>query len=190
MKRFKFGILIVLAIAFGFVNPVHASTIDPFSTWYEFSFTYIDLAPSAMGCTNCTPSSGGNSTYAPDPSWDFTASQAFTLIVTDAFVTGDAFNVYDYGKLIGVTSVPTIGTITGISDPQLALLDPNLSHGYFQLSAGSHSITIDPYQVLVPGAAYFTAVDPAAPIPEPTTLILLGSGLVGLVAFRRKPTRT
>jgi hypothetical protein len=36
------------------------------------------------------------------------------------------------------------------------------------------------------GIAFGGAVDTTAPIPEPTTMLLLGSGLVGLAAWKRR----
>lgn len=54
--------------------------------WYEFGFG-APVGP-ATKCTaaTCVPSSGGNSVFADDPPWTFTAPAAgAVLTVTDAF---------------------------------------------------------------------------------------------------------
>lgn len=38
----------------------------------------------------------------------------------------------------------------------------------------------------ITGTVFITVPDSSSPIPEPTTMLLLGSGLIGLAGFRRK----
>ncbi|HMB60509.1 MAG TPA: IPTL-CTERM sorting domain-containing protein [Xanthomonadales bacterium] len=71
----------------------------------------------------------------------FTFSGTACVSVTDAFQSGDQFNVYDNDVLIGTTSVPVQGFDQ--LDPDIAYLDPNFSSGTFQVPAGDHAITIE-----------------------------------------------
>ena len=153
MKLFKLGLLAMVIVAFGSINGVKADIINPFNTWYEFSFT--GTVPFANGCSpadpgglDCVPSSGGNTEFAPAPAWEFSSLNDFYLIVTDAFEAGDAFNIYNYGSLIGWTNSVSYA-LTYIDDPDIALLDTRFSQGYFPLLAGPYSITIKPYQTLI-----------------------------------------
>jgi hypothetical protein len=62
---------------------------------------------------------------------------------------------------------------------------------FAQLDAGHTALTF--LDFLTPGASYSTAsgvtyFTPTAIVPEPSTILLLGAGLVGLVAWRRKQT--
>jgi len=177
MRAYKIGILTVLAIFLGVVNPVQAGPVvvnDPL--WYEFQFG----APTgfALACTSCTPSGGGNSQFADSPAWTFTG--AATLTVVDAFLSVDQFRIYDNAVLIGTTSAPTPDTSPTTSDPVVALANLDYSRGIFGLGPGGHSITIE-HIAGQSGAAYFRAS-----VPEPTILLLLGAGLVGLVGLRKK----
>jgi hypothetical protein len=168
-----------------------------FDQWYEFAFS---LGYASTGCfpedpsgPGCTPSSGGDSVFADEPAWQFSVPSGSTveLTVTDAFLYGDAFKVYDTAHtFIGETPAVAIGGDSGLSDPELALLDPGLSHASFLLPGGDYGhyyfILINPYQQSAPGAAYFKVEVVPEGVPEPSTLLLLGGGLISLVAVRRK----
>jgi hypothetical protein len=116
------------------------------SGWQEFSFTAL-FAP-ARGCAPndpaaplCTPSSAGNSSFAGSPPWTFTGPA--TLTVTDAFTSGDVFQIFDNQVLLGTTSAATAGINCG-SDPAVCQTTAGMSRGTITLGAGSHSITIVP----------------------------------------------
>jgi hypothetical protein len=116
--------------------------------WNEFSFT--NAGSFAKGCApadpaglGCVPSSSGNSHFVGAPPWTFVApSDGATLTVTDAFLKGDTFEVFDLGVPIGNTSVVPANSASCDSDPVPCLADPTVSHGVFNLGPGPHSITI------------------------------------------------
>lgn len=80
--------------------------------------------------------------------------------MTDAFLKGDRFEIFDGGVSIGMTSAVPTNTADCGSDPAVCVSDPTVSHGAFNLGPGSHSITIkaqnSPFGA---GAAYFR-IDP------------------------------
>jgi hypothetical protein len=180
MKKGLMAIALALTVVC-LVGPLHANDITfGNANWYEFAFSTTGVDATAGSGT--TPSSGGNSEYAPAGPWTFTSTVPFTLTVTDAFLEGDAFNIFNFSSLIGSTSsVSNTGNSSGTSDPVVAMLIAELSHGVFSLVAGSYSLTIQPYQVVSTGAAYFRT----DPVPLPPTVLLFGSGLLGLVGWRR-----
>jgi hypothetical protein len=124
------------------------------SGWQEFS--YITPGFAARGCSPadpqgplCTPSSAANSTFAGTPPWTFTGPASLT--VTDAFTSGDVFQVFDNNVFVGATSAATTGTNCG-SDPAVCVTNTAISHATFTLGDGAHSITIIPTAVALPGA--------------------------------------
>ena len=181
------GMLIVLT---GLLAPAHAGVVA-LDTWYEFSFT--DLGTEARGCdpadpqgSFCFESSGTPTLFADAPPWTFTALSGANLIVTDAFLSGDQFEVFDFGVLLGQTSVPATDVDCG-DDPEVCLQTAGMSNAQFNLAPGNHSITIsylagDGFG----GAGYFNV----QAVPEPSTWMTLGFGIAGLLAFgAREPRR-
>jgi len=167
-----------------------AASIQP-GQWGEFLFQGVGSFAQACG-SGCQPSSGGNSVDAGSPDWTVEGPGSF--IVTDAFLAVDQFAIYDFGLLIGQTSLPSGLTppvcLGGLdtTNPAYCVNDPNYSHGAFALGLGEHSITIQQIAGIA-GAAYFEDVPQGNVAPEPATMFLIGSNLVGLswILKRRRP---
>jgi hypothetical protein len=145
--------------------------------WNEFSFVQVGVQ--ARGCSPvdtaglaCIP--GSDSVFLGAPAWTYTApADGATLRVTDAFNSGDAFLVLDFGSLLGVTPIVAPGSSCG-SDPDACFANASMSHNTFLLSPGAHSLTITPIEVQQPGAAYLRV----EPVPEPESLLLLFFGVL------------
>ncbi len=140
--------------------------------WIEFAVG--QTGSFATGCQpadpagpSCTPSSAGNSVFGDAPPWTFTAPpQGATLTVTDAFMYGGTFEVFDFGVSIGTTpSVPVGGGTCG-DNPDVCLTDPLSSHGVFTLKGGPHQITIKAALSPIGGAAAYFRVDPGELKPD------------------------
>ena len=122
--------LVLIAIALVVTSGV-ASAATPATVgdgWHAF------ITPAGTGV-------GGVPFQSP---YTFTASAPVLVTVTDIFCIGDRFTISDGTTTLGTTSVP--GPLdcrnpdTGL--PDVALADPNYSHGRFAVTSGAHSIGI------------------------------------------------
>ena len=120
---------------------------------------------------------------SPGP-WTFDLGAGTGVVdVTDCFIAGDRFEVFDFGVSIGLTSVPSGSDWT--SDIDFAFSNPPWSHGSFPMGPGDHSISINtvqnPYGY---GSAYLRLENV---VPEPASVVVWGllAGL-GLLVIRRK----
>ncbi|MGB7758876.1 MAG: hypothetical protein WBL61_03550 [Bryobacteraceae bacterium] len=131
---------------------------------------------------------GTQGTVLLDPGaspWTF--SGPATLVVTDMFIDGDQFQVFDNGVSIGTTSVPVNdGTACG-NDP-LGCTGNDWSHGTFVLGSGNHSITMTLVAAatgyISGGAAFELTTAAPTPTPGPPTFGLVILGCVGLALGR------
>ena len=166
------GFALATLATIGFSAPANADVL-PESTWASFFF-------------------GGSGSIATPDFTFVSAAPGDVLTVTDAYLKGDVFDVYDFGTLIGSTSMVPASTSNTTTDPDVALADPTYSHGMFALGVGAHDISLITSVSPFGGGGAYLRRDPAiASTPEPGTVALLCSmGLTGAgFLARRKRAR-
>ncbi|WP_375689352.1 hypothetical protein [Pseudooceanicola sp. LIPI14-2-Ac024] len=162
-----------------------SATAVPTDTWLEFGF---DGAGSALESgIGFVPLVNPAAVQVGDPAWTFTLIRPGTLFVTDAFISGDQFELFNFGAFLGQTSLPVGGSSCG-SDLGCALADPNFSSASFALAPGNYSITgaalLSPF-----GGGAGAFIVRTSEIPVPAGLALLPMALAGLVAVGRRRKR-
>src|SRR5260370_12900984 len=167
------------AVAFagiGFAAPFANAAPIVLDTWYTFSFQGVGSpldACSAPCAPGTNPPDGNPTLAAPGAPWTITTLGSNTLRVLDGFLSVDEFNIHDFAADLGNTSVPTPGSGCG-DDITCAFNNPAFSHTDYLLAAGSHSFTGTHILGPNPGAGFFEVIPAAAPVPDPTSLTLLG----------------
>jgi hypothetical protein len=160
--------MLFAAAALAFATPAGADPI-PLGTFLEFGFSTVGTP--ATGCDPadpagpfCISSSGTVTGFLPAAPWTFVAPAAgAVLTVTDAFLAGERFQLFDFGSSLGLTSAPAGSADCG-DDPVPCLTTAGISHGAFSLAPGSHSLTLTPTLSPEGGGAGYLRVDA---VPEP-----------------------
>jgi len=142
--------------------------------------------------------------YSRDPSESFTVYDVATPI--DVLIAGgrhlwDPIGIdLETGTEYGSATIrqTDVASIISIQLSDAAIFDLNSSFGGF-FAVGVHSTTSDNPQPGLYDIDYFSfgeqgdgiqqLVLETTPVPEPTTIFLFGSGLIGLIGFRRKKAK-
>src|SRR3954471_7714843 len=109
--------LVLVALNFELAGDAAASPLAVYGIWNNYSFTQAGAL--ARGCYPLDPLGlicdppGATSVLLAEPPWTFTATRPVILSVTDGYLSGDAFDVYDFGVLIGSTPFVTPGNFCG-----------------------------------------------------------------------------
>jgi hypothetical protein len=167
--------------------PALASQIDDYidGPWMKFLFPQGAGQDATGSCNNCYPDLTAPTVDLESPSWDFSLAGMAEFRITDAFLRGDSFEVYD-GGILKLTTPSVAQNVSCGSDPAICYGLADVSWGLFTLGSGSHSLTIktaaSPY---TGGGAAFFRIARIISTPEPLSLMLLGLGLLGLGAIKR-----
>jgi hypothetical protein len=190
LDMFKLAKAAALGAVLAVAQTAHAGPI-PLDTFLQFSFDQPGTA--VQGCDPadpngnfCIASSGTPTTFLDAPAWTFSSlGGGFVLTVLDAFTSGDRFDVFDFGQLIGSTSLPARQAVDCGDDPATCLATAGMSTGVFTLGAGDHSLSLIATQTGGLGSAYLRV----AAVPEPASMALV-MGALGLLWGTRKRSAT
>ena len=193
----------VLVAAPAFVQAATV-TVEKGNAWTEFRF-WLDYAGGEFVQSRQQATDAGDDPNAPEVvEYVVTLASAAYLQITDAFLSGDRFNIFSNGSLLGSTSNPlfghNIGDQNGV-DWDEAYNDPDnrWSTGQFLLGAGTHRITgivtqqpFDSNDNPVPGRGALRIVDAPAPIPLPAGFSLMlgaGAAMAGVSYAKKRKQR-
>jgi len=106
--------------------------------------------------------------------------------ITDDFIVGDIYKVYDFGAPILTTVIPYAGVPTGFPDPgESAWQNPAYSGGEVLLAAGPHSLTVQGNGQGGLPAGFYTQI---TTVPAPGAILLGGIGVSVVSWLRRRRT--
>ncbi len=179
MKKFL-TLLCALMLLIGISGSANATVvIDPTTGWDGYFAWHDGLGP--MDAISLVEF---DYDWGVDTDWSITVgSDSLMSLATawDDYIPGDEFELYVDGSSLAWTSTYEVS---------------GYFHGEYEdlfLSAGSHSLSF--YVTALAGegsiesGAAHALFSEISPVPEPTTLVLLGLGLLGLVSISRGKTR-
>lgn len=123
------------------------------------------------------------------PSFDLTTTGDTIVRITDRLITGDQFHVFVTGDATFdfLTSTPgSDGVQTNCSDGDTCWLISDLSHASWLLGAGTYHIEIEVVAFALGSGGVGGGFIDANAVPEPASLLLMGTGLVGIASRLRK----
>jgi len=187
MKFKSFVLIFVISILFGVTSSnatlIRRDIIDPgdqlgFYDTINDGVTYLDPLLSGQYGYNWYGIQSGWSNYG-DYSWQFASQSVPQTLITSAG------GVYAFETFMGETHNQEHRKF-------LAASGDTYAHTalYYQMTgeSGVVSTYIDAKNRWLPqeGGLLYTTDTWTQPVPEPTTMLLLGSGLIGLAGFRRR----
>jgi hypothetical protein len=129
----------------------------------------------------------------PADGYQLTLTGSTRIDITDRLMIGDQYRLFVNGVAMMTTSTPSNylnGVQTGTSTFDEAWANPFLSKGTLYLGPGVYDLDIYALRV-ASGVNYGSGYIQATSVPEPSTLLMLGAGILGLGLFQyRKWSRT
>lgn len=180
MKKKLLALAIVSLTAMMFISSANATAILDTTSGGDYFFEWSGFGQIDEIYTTSGPGGTIDRTTDYGIDWSITVAQDSYLDMAtawDDYVPGDVFGLVVDGSSTAWTTTSTDSS--------------GYFHGIYEdlfLSAGTHTITLDVLSGLTYGGAWasFTGTTAIDPVPEPSTIMLMGIGLLGLVGFSRK----